>query len=73
MSKIIASAAIRGAQAIYKEAEGFLNKAFKEKGEACEVKFPETAFYFPMAYALLGEEVKTLAGAKSTSLPNSPG
>ena len=64
MSKIIASAAIRGAQKIYKEAEDFLNKAIKEKGEACEVKFPETAFYFPMAYALLGKEVKNLAEAK---------
>ncbi|MFC1666620.1 acetyl-CoA decarbonylase/synthase complex subunit alpha/beta [Candidatus Omnitrophota bacterium] len=64
MSKIIASAAIRGAQKIYKEAEDFLNKAIKEKNEDCEVKFPETAFYFPMAYALLGKEVKTLAEAK---------
>ena len=64
MSKIIASGAIRGAKEIYKQAEEFLNKAIKEKGEGSEVKFPETAFYFPMAYALLGEEVKTLADAK---------
>ena len=64
MSKIIASAAIRGAQKIYKEAEDFLNKAIKEKGETCEVKFPETAFYFPMAYALLGKEVKILSEAQ---------
>ena len=64
MSKIIASAAIRGANAIYKEAEEFLNKGIKEKGGACEIKFPETAFYFPMAYALLGEKVKTLSEAK---------
>ena len=64
MSKIIASAAIRGANKIYKEAEEFINKAIKEKGETCEVKFPETAFYFPMAYALLGEEVKALSDAK---------
>ena len=64
MSKIIASAAIRGAQKIYKEAEEFLNKAIKEKGDNCEVKFQETAFYFPMAYALLGKEVQTLIGAK---------
>ena len=64
MSKIIASAAIRGAQKIYKEAEDFLNKAIKEKGGTCEVKFPETAFYFPMAYALLGKEVKILSEAQ---------
>jgi len=64
MSKIIASSAIRGANKIHKEAETFLNKAIKEKGENCEVKFPETAFYLPMAYALLGKEVKTLKEAK---------
>ncbi|MFH0807206.1 MAG: acetyl-CoA decarbonylase/synthase complex subunit alpha/beta [Elusimicrobiota bacterium] len=35
-------------------------KAVKEKGPGQKVEFPETAFYFPMAYALLGHEVKTL-------------
>jgi len=64
MSKIIASAAIRGTGQIHKEAEEFLRKAINEKGETCKVKFPETAFYFPMAYALLGEEIKTLADVK---------
>ena len=64
MSKIIASAAIRGAQSIYKQAEEFLGKAIKEKGDTCEIRFPETAFYLPMAYALLGKEVKTLKEAK---------
>jgi acetyl-CoA synthase len=64
MSKIIASAAIRGAKEIYAQAENFLSKAVKEKGESCEIKFPETAFYFPMAYALLGEEVKRLSDVK---------
>ena len=64
MSKIIASAAIRGAKEIYGQAEEFLSKAIKEKGEKCEVKFPDTAFYFPMAYALLAKEVKNLSEAK---------
>ncbi|MEE8317659.1 MAG: acetyl-CoA decarbonylase/synthase complex subunit alpha/beta [Candidatus Omnitrophota bacterium] len=64
MSKIIASAAIRGAKKIYKECEAFLNKAIKEKGDSCEIGFPETAFYLPMAYTLLGKEVKTLRDAK---------
>lgn len=63
MSKIIASAAIRGAKRIYGQAEEFLKKAIKEKGERCEVRFPDTAFYFPMAYALLGKEVKDLVEA----------
>ena len=60
MSKIVASAAIRGARKIAQEAEDFLNKAIQEKGEDAKVGFPETAFYLPMAYALLGLEIKTL-------------
>ncbi|PIU42052.1 MAG: CO dehydrogenase/CO-methylating acetyl-CoA synthase complex subunit beta [Candidatus Omnitrophica bacterium CG07_land_8_20_14_0_80_42_15] len=60
MSKIVATAAIRGANKIAKECEAFLNKAIKEKGKNQKVEFPETAFYLPMAYALLGAEVKTL-------------
>jgi len=60
MSKIVAAAAIRGAKKIAQEAEEFLNKAIKEKGKNAKVGFPETAFYLPMAYALLGTEVKTL-------------
>jgi len=60
MSKIIAAAAIRGANQIAKETEDFLNKAIKEKGKEQKIEFPETAFYLPMAYALLGAEVKTL-------------
>lgn len=61
MSKIVAASAIRGAKKVAKEAEDFLNKAIGEKGKDAKVAFPETAFYLPMAYALLGVEVKTLA------------
>ena len=60
MSKIVATAAIRGAKVIVKEAEDFLNKAIEEKGKDQHVQFPQTAFYLPMAYALLGLEVKTI-------------
>ncbi|MBN2119785.1 MAG: CO dehydrogenase/CO-methylating acetyl-CoA synthase complex subunit beta [Candidatus Omnitrophica bacterium] len=60
MSKIVAASAIRGAKILVKEAEDFLHKAIKEKGETQTVAFPETAFYLPLAYALLGLEVKTL-------------
>jgi acetyl-CoA synthase len=60
MSRIVAAAAIRGANKIAKEAEGFLNKAIQEKGKEAKVALPETAFYLPMAYALMGLEVKTL-------------
>ncbi len=64
MSKVVASAAIRGARIITAEAEKLLNTAIKEKGESQKVELPETAFFFPMAYALLGNEVKTLGDIK---------
>ena len=60
MSKIIASAAIRGANAIVTSAEMFLNRAVGDKGINQEVGFPDTAYYLPMAYTLMGVEVKTL-------------
>ncbi|MFH1414156.1 MAG: acetyl-CoA decarbonylase/synthase complex subunit alpha/beta [Candidatus Omnitrophota bacterium] len=60
MSKIVAEAAIRGADQIFKQASSFLDKAIKEKGESQKVEFPETAFYFPLANALLGAKVQTL-------------
>ncbi|MFH1355283.1 MAG: CO dehydrogenase/CO-methylating acetyl-CoA synthase complex subunit beta, partial [Candidatus Omnitrophota bacterium] len=60
MSKIVAEAAIRGAGQILKQASSFLDKAIKEKGESQKVEFPETAFYFPLANALLGAKVQTL-------------
>ena len=63
MSKIVAEAVIRGAYEIYKQASDSLNKAIKEKGPSQKVEFPETAFYFPMANALLGAKVETLKDA----------
>ncbi|TET93242.1 CO dehydrogenase/CO-methylating acetyl-CoA synthase complex subunit beta, partial [Candidatus Aerophobetes bacterium] len=60
MSKIIASAAIRGAHKYVKEAEEKLNKLIEEKGPDEKVAFPNTAYYLPLIYALLGMEVKTL-------------
>lgn len=64
MSKIVATAAIKGAKKIVKEAEEFLNKAITEKGESQKIEFPDTAYFFPMAYALLGVKVKTLGDVK---------
>ncbi len=63
MSKIVAEAAIRGAHELFKQASSDLSKAIKEKGESQKVEFPETAFYFPLANALLGAKVETLKGA----------
>ena len=64
MSKIIASAAIRGAHKIYAEAEAYYTKAVQEKGEQTAVGFPDTAYYLPMSHALLGAKVETLGQIK---------
>lgn len=60
MSKIVATAVIRGAREIFKQASDFLNKAIKEKGPEAKIGFPETAFYLPFANALLAARVETL-------------
>lgn len=64
MSKIVAGSAMRGAKIVVNEAQKLLGEAIKDKGESTKVEFPETAFYLPMAYALLGLEVKTLVEIK---------
>lgn len=64
MSKIIASAAIRGAHELVRQAEESFNKAREEKGEDARVEFPDTAFHLPMANALLGAEVRTVGEMK---------
>ncbi len=61
MSKIIASAAIRGAYKIAEQAEEILSKAIKEKGDDCRVEFPNTGYYMPIIYSMTGRSVKTLA------------
>ncbi len=61
MSKLIASAAIRGANVLVKKAEEMLEKAITEKGDQFAFEFPDTAYYLPMVYALTGFAVKTLS------------
>ncbi|MCP4612262.1 MAG: CO dehydrogenase/CO-methylating acetyl-CoA synthase complex subunit beta [Planctomycetes bacterium] len=64
MSKIIASAAIRGAHKIAKEAEDILTKAISEKGEDCRVEFPNTGYYMPIIYSMTGMAVEKLSDFK---------
>ena len=61
MSRIIASAAIRGAYEIVKQAEEMLAKAIEQKGEDCKVEFPNTGYYIPIIYSMTGRAVQTLA------------
>jgi acetyl-CoA synthase len=61
MSKLIASAAIRGAHKIAKQAEDLLNRAIQEKGRDSKVEFPNTGYYLPIIYSMTGRTVQTLA------------
>jgi acetyl-CoA synthase len=60
MSKLIASAAIRGAHKIAKQAEDILARAVKEKGPDCHVEFPNTGYYIPIIYSMTGRAVEKL-------------
>ncbi len=64
MSKAVAAAAIRGSNEIVAQAEEKLTAAIEKHGESQAIEFPETAFFLPMAYALLGLEVSTLGQAR---------
>ncbi len=61
MSKIIASAAIRGAHKIAKQAEDILARAIKQKGPDCRVEFPNTGYYIPIIYSMTGRAVEKLS------------
>ena len=60
MSKLICSSAIDGAVEWVAQAELKLHEAIREKGEACPVSFPDTAYYLPIIYSFTGEKVETL-------------
>jgi len=60
MSKIIASAAIRGAQKIFDRTEASYKEALQKYGPKQEIGFPNTAYYLPIIYAMTGIPVATL-------------
>ncbi len=64
MSKLIASAAIRGAHKLVAQAEEMVEKAIAEKGKDFVFEFPDTAYYLPMIYAMTGFPVKTVGDMK---------
>lgn len=64
MSKIICSAAIRGAQKIIDMAENSYEDAVKKYGEEKEVSFPNTAYFLPIIYSMLGAKVEKLGDMK---------
>ncbi len=60
MSKIIATAAIKGAYKIVERAFEKYEEAVKKFGKEAEIGFPNTAYYLPIIYAILGYPVKRL-------------
>jgi len=60
MSKIIASAAIRGAHKIVSQAEEKWQQAMDKWGANEPAGFPNTAYYLPVIYGILGEKVEKL-------------
>ncbi|MGB3346048.1 MAG: acetyl-CoA decarbonylase/synthase complex subunit alpha/beta [Candidatus Humimicrobiia bacterium] len=60
MSKIIASAAIRGAHQKVKEAQEILDKSLEQFGPKQEVEFPNTGYYLPIIYGITGIAIKKL-------------
>ncbi len=60
MSKIIASAAIRGAHKIVSRAEKKFEEAMDKWGPDHEVGFPNTGYYLPIIYGILGVPVSKI-------------
>jgi len=60
MSKIIASAAIRGAHKIIERADSKWQQAMDKRGANEPVGFPNTAYYLPIIYGILGVKVEKL-------------
>jgi len=61
MSRYIATRAIRGANALVREADLMLQKALKEKGPDTPVSFPNTAYFLPVINGMTNVQVETLA------------
>jgi len=60
VSKLIASAAIRGAHKIVASAEAKFKESREKFGENHEVGFPNTGYYLPIIYGILGRKVEKI-------------
>jgi len=60
MSELIAKLGKKGAGDVLDLAEGAVKIAVQKLGKTKEISFPDTAFYMPTVFALLGKEAKTL-------------
>ena len=60
MSKVIASVAINGAYKIVEKAEARWKMAMEKWGENEPIGFPNTAYYLPVIYGMLGYKIEKL-------------
>ncbi|MGQ9730022.1 MAG: acetyl-CoA decarbonylase/synthase complex subunit alpha/beta [Candidatus Zipacnadales bacterium] len=60
MSRIVTQAAVRGAHDILRRAESLYQQCLEKYEGSQEIGFPETAYYLPMIYALLDQEISKL-------------
>jgi len=64
MSKLVAFAAIQGGYNVVSQVEGAYQKALDTFDADTKVGFPNTAYYLPVIYSLLGMKVETLEDLK---------
>ncbi len=63
MSRLVAFAGIQGAYNIVSKAEGLYQRMLNTHDAAKKIGFPNTAYYLPVIYSLLGVKVETLEDA----------
>jgi len=64
MSRLVAFAAIQGGYNIVSKVEGRLKKLLDGYDATTKIGFPNTAYYLPVIYSLLGLKVETLEDAQ---------
>ncbi|MBW2355960.1 MAG: CO dehydrogenase/CO-methylating acetyl-CoA synthase complex subunit beta [Deltaproteobacteria bacterium] len=64
MSKLVAFAAIQGGYNVVSKTEGLYKKALQTYNADTKIEFPNTGYFLPVIYSLLGIPVKTLEDMK---------
>jgi len=78
MSRVVSSAAIRGAHKYFSRAENTWEEVRENKGEEEKVSFPNTGYALPLILSLTGEKVQSVGDLKKplerarTLLPEEP-
>jgi acetyl-CoA synthase len=65
MSRLVAFAAIQGGYNIVSKVEGRYQRALDSQDASTKVGFPNTAYYLPVIYSILGHKVETLEDMKA--------